>query len=84
MNSVVGYVTIVGEPKNTKNLYGEQKELGGLKLPVWERNSYGDCLSYWEGRGLVDVDACDVEKFDELKGDNMDPMELLRRALRNI
>lgn len=60
-------ITVVDNPTETENLFGDISEIAGKELEVLEKNDHGDCICIFEGargQNLVDVRACDV-KNDE-------------------
>lgn len=64
MPIISGYCTVVKEPTTSKNLFGPISAIAGKTLKCIERNFRGDCLCISiDGAHLVDIDACDVEKF---------------------
>jgi len=61
----VGKATLKEELTTTEYFWGERSEIAGKTLKVLEKNRWGDCFCLCE-KGLVDVAAADVEKFEPI------------------
>jgi hypothetical protein len=77
-----GYCVTNKEIKSSRNMWGPIEEITKVFLPVLERNEYGDCLCYLKGKGLVDIDSCDVKSYVP-NSDAIDPLEQLLNMLKS-
>jgi hypothetical protein len=69
-----GFAVIKKQLAKTQNLFGPEEEISGKTLSVLERNESGDCLCLFTGAGghnLVDVSACDVERFLAMRSESL-------------
>lgn len=54
-------VKVKENPTKTQYFWGPISDISGKTLHLIERNEHGDCLAMVEGKGLVDIDAIDVD-----------------------
>ena len=81
---VTGKALICENPKYSTYYWGKLPELSGKTLEVLEREGRsGDCLCLVDGKGIVNVDGRDIDRFDPTPHDNfvIDILELIHESL---
>lgn len=55
-------VLVADTLSTTRYFWGDAADICGKWLPCLEMSTGGDCLCMVEGKGLVDVQSCDVKE----------------------
>lgn len=72
IGQIIGFVRVKEQLEHSTYLFGDNTEVAGKTLRVWERNDDGDCLCLDpKGSNLVDIDNRDVAGFIELPGNDL-------------
>jgi hypothetical protein len=72
IGQIIGFVRVKEQLEHSTYLFGDNAEVAGKTLRVWERNDEGDCLCLDpKGSNLVDIDNRDVAEFIKLPENNL-------------